>query len=104
RLARGGHVPLGYYHDPDKTAALFAEVDGKRYTVPGDLARVEADGTITLLGRGNMCVNTGGEKGFPEEGEGALKSHPAVVDALVIGVPDARLGQRVGALVQPREG
>jgi acyl-CoA synthetase (AMP-forming)/AMP-acid ligase II len=104
RLARGGHVPLGYYNDPDKTAALFAEVDGKRYTVPGDLARVEADGTITLLGRGNTCVNTGGEKVFPEEVEGALKSHAAVFDALVIGVPDDVLGQRVAALVQPREG
>jgi 3-oxocholest-4-en-26-oate---CoA ligase len=104
RLGRGGHVPLGYYNDPVKTAALFAEVDGRRYTVPGDLARVEADGTITLLGRGNTCVNTGGEKVFPEEVEGALKSHDDVFDALVIGVPDARLGQRVGALVQPREG
>ncbi|HEV2241165.1 MAG TPA: acyl-CoA synthetase [Streptosporangiaceae bacterium] len=104
RLGRGGHVPLGYYNDPVKTAALFAEVDGKRYTVPGDLARVEADGTITLLGRGNTCVNTGGEKVFPEEVEGALKSHDDVFDALVIGVPDARLGQRVGALVQPRDG
>jgi acyl-CoA synthetase (AMP-forming)/AMP-acid ligase II len=104
RLARGGHVPLGYYNDPVKTAALFAEVDGKRYTVPGDMARVEADGSVTLLGRGNTCVNTGGEKVFPEEVEAALKSHGDVFDALVIGVPDARLGQRVGALVQPREG
>jgi 3-oxocholest-4-en-26-oate---CoA ligase len=104
RLARGGHVPLGYYNDPVKTAALFAEVDGKRYAVPGDMARVEADGTVTLLGRGNTCVNTGGEKVFPEEVEGALKSHPDVFDALVIGVPDPRLGQRVAALVQPREG
>ncbi len=104
RLARGGHVPLGYYKDPAKTAAMFAEVDGKRYAVPGDLARVEADGTITLLGRGNTCVNSGGEKIFPEEVEGALKSHADVFDALVIGVPDERLGQRVAALVQPREG
>ncbi|MDX6390548.1 MAG: 3-oxocholest-4-en-26-oate---CoA ligase [Streptosporangiaceae bacterium] len=104
RLARAGHVPLGYYKDPAKTAAMFAEVDGKRYAVPGDLARVEADGSVTLLGRGNTCVNTGGEKVFPEEVEGALKSHPHVFDALVIGVPDERLGQRVAALVQPREG
>jgi 3-oxocholest-4-en-26-oate---CoA ligase len=104
RLARGGHIPLGYYKDPVKTAALFVDVDGKRYTVPGDLARVEADGAITLLGRGNTCVNTGGEKVFPEEVEGALKSHPAVFDALVIGIPDERLGQRVAALVQLREG
>jgi acyl-CoA synthetase (AMP-forming)/AMP-acid ligase II len=104
RLARGGHVPLGYYKDPVKTAAMFTEVDGKRYAVPGDLARVEADGTVTLLGRGNTCVNSGGEKVFPEEVEGALKSHADVFDALVIGVPDERLGQRVAALVQPRPG
>ena len=104
RLARGGHVPLGYYDDPAKTASMFAEVNGKRYAVPGDLARVEDDGTVTLLGRGNTCVNTGGEKVFPEEVEGALKSHPDVFDALVIGVPDDLLGQRVAALVQPRPG
>jgi acyl-CoA synthetase (AMP-forming)/AMP-acid ligase II len=104
RLARGGHVPLGYYKDPARTAAMFAEVDGKRYAVPGDMARVEDDGTVTLLGRGNTCVNTGGEKVFPEEVDGALKSHPGVFDALVIGVPDERLGQRVAALVQLRPG
>ncbi|HEV2260564.1 MAG TPA: acyl-CoA synthetase [Streptosporangiaceae bacterium] len=104
RLARGGHVPLGYYKDPARSAAMFAEVDGKRYAIPGDMARVEDDGTVTLLGRGNTCVNTGGEKVFPEEVEGALKSHPGVFDALVIGVPDALLGQRVAALIQPRPG
>ncbi len=104
RLARGGHIPLGYYKDPVKTAAMFVEVDGERYVVPGDFAGVEADGTITLLGRGNTCVNTGGEKVFPEEVEGAIKAHPAVFDALVIGIPDERLGQRVAAIVQPREG
>jgi acyl-CoA synthetase (AMP-forming)/AMP-acid ligase II len=104
RLARGGHIPLGYYKDPVKTAALFAEVDGARYAVPGDLARVEPDGSLTLLGRGNTCVNTGGEKVYPEEVEGALKSYPGVFDALVIGLPDERLGQRVAALVQPRDG
>lgn len=103
RLARGGHIPLGYHRDPEKTAALFTEVDGRRYTVPGDFARLEADGTITLLGRGNTCVNSGGEKVFPEEVEGALKSHPDVFDALVIGVSDDRLGQRVAALVQARD-
>jgi acyl-coenzyme A synthetase/AMP-(fatty) acid ligase len=102
RLARGGHVPLGYYKDPEKSATIFVEVDGARYVVPGDYARLEEDGTITLLGRGNMSVNTGGEKVFPEEVEEALKSHPDVFDALVIGVPDERLGQRVAALVQPR--
>ncbi|MET0134260.1 MAG: acyl-CoA synthetase [Kibdelosporangium sp.] len=102
RLARGGHIPLGYYKDEAKTAKLFTEVNGKRYVVPGDFARVEEDGTVTLLGRGNMCVNTAGEKVFPEEVESALKSHPDVFDALVIGVPDERLGQRVAAVVQPR--
>lgn len=104
RLARGGHVPLGYYKDPDKTAALFVEVDGRRYTVPGDFARYESDGAITLLGRGNACVNTGGEKVFPEEVESVLMSHPDVFDVLVIGLPDERLGQQVAAVVQPREG
>jgi acyl-CoA synthetase (AMP-forming)/AMP-acid ligase II len=104
RLARGGHVPLGYYKDPAKTAEMLAEVNGKRYAVPGDLARIEADGSVTLLGRGNTCVNSGGEKVFPEEVEGALKSHPDVFDALVIGVADERLGQRVAALVQARPG
>ncbi|MQA87740.1 MAG: AMP-binding protein [Streptosporangiales bacterium] len=104
RVARSGHIPLGYYKDPAKTAELFVEVDGKRYVVPGDHARVEADGTVTLLGRGNTCVNSGGEKVFPEEVEAALKSHPDVFDGLVIGVPDERLGQRVAALVQPRPG
>jgi 3-oxocholest-4-en-26-oate---CoA ligase len=104
RIARGGHVPLGYYKDPVKTAAMLAEVDGKRYAVPGDMARIEADGTVTLLGRGNTCVNSGGEKVFPEEVESALKSCPDVFDALVIGLPDDLLGQRVAALVQLREG
>jgi 3-oxocholest-4-en-26-oate---CoA ligase len=104
RIARGGPVPLGYYKDPVRTAAMFAEVDGRRYAVPGDYARVEEDGRLTLLGRGNTCVNTGGEKVYPEEVEGALKAHPDVFDALVIGVPDERLGQRVAALVELRDG
>jgi 3-oxocholest-4-en-26-oate---CoA ligase len=104
RLARGGHVPLGYYKDPARTSAMFAEVDGKRYAIAGDMARVEEDGTLTLLGRGNTCVNSGGEKVFPEEVEGVLMSHPDVLDVLVIGVPDDLLGQRVAALVQPRPG
>ena len=104
RIARGGHVPLGYYKDPEKSAKIFVEVDGARYVVPGDYARLEDDGTITLLGRGNVSINTGGEKVFPEEVEAALKSHPDVFDALVVGVPDDRLGQRVAALVQPRDG
>lgn len=103
-LARGGHVPLGYYKDPEKSATIFREVDGERYVVAGDYARLEDDGTITLLGRGNVSINTGGEKVFPEEVEAALKSHADVYDALVVGVPDERLGQRVAALVQPWEG
>ncbi|HEU5150242.1 MAG TPA: acyl-CoA synthetase [Iamia sp.] len=104
RLARGGNVPLGYYKDPEKTAATFIEVDGKRYSVPGDIARLELDGTLTLLGRGSQCINSGGEKIFPEEVESALKAHPKVFDALVLGVPDDRWGQRVAAVVQPRPG
>lgn len=103
-LAKGGHVPMGYYKDEEKSASVFVEVDGKRYVVPGDYARLEADGSVTLLGRGSMSINTGGEKVFPEEVEGALKSHPDVFDALVIGVEDERMGQRVAALVQPRPG
>lgn len=104
RLARGGHVPIGYYKDPEKTKTMLIEIDGVRYSMPGDFARIEEDGRITLLGRGNTCVNTGGEKVYPEEVEGALKSHPAIFDAIVIGVPDERLGQRVAALIQPRRG
>jgi acyl-CoA synthetase (AMP-forming)/AMP-acid ligase II len=102
RIARGGNVPIGYYKDEERTARLFVEVDGRRYVVPGDSALLEADGTITLLGRGDTCVNTGGEKVYPEEVEGVLKSHPGVFDALVIGVPDELLGSRVAALVQWR--
>ncbi|WP_019872495.1 acyl-CoA synthetase [Salinispora oceanensis] len=104
RLAKSGFLPLGYYKDPVKTAALLIEVEGVRYALPGDLARLEVDGTITLLGRGSTCVNTGGEKVFPEEVEGALKTHPDIFDALVVGVPDERLGQRVAAVIQPRAG
>jgi acyl-coenzyme A synthetase/AMP-(fatty) acid ligase len=104
KLARGGNMPIGYYKDPAKTAQMFHEVDGRRYVVAGDWARVEDNGAITLLGRGNTCVNTGGEKVYPEEVEGALKSHPDVFDSLVLGVPDERLGQRVAALVELRPG
>ena len=104
RMARSGNVPLGYYKDPEKSAETFVEVGGKRYAIPGDYARVEADGTMTLLGRGNQCINSGGEKIFPEEVEGALKSHPDVFDAIVVGVPDERWGSRVAAVVQPRAG
>ena len=104
RMARGGNVPLEYYKDPDKSAATFITVDGKRYSVPGDFARLELDGTMTLLGRGSQCINSGGEKIYPEEVESALKAHPSVFDALVIGVTDERWGQRVAAVVEPRSG
>jgi acyl-CoA synthetase (AMP-forming)/AMP-acid ligase II len=102
RMARGGNVPLGYYKDPVKTAVTFIEVEGKRYSVPGDLARLEEDGTMTLLGRGSQCINSGGEKIYPEEVEAALKAHPEVYDVLVVGVDDERWGQKVAAVVQPR--
>ncbi|HET6952602.1 MAG TPA: acyl-CoA synthetase [Acidimicrobiales bacterium] len=104
RVARSGDIPIGYYGDPVKTAETFVEVHGTRYVIPGDLAQVEADGSITLLGRGSQSINSGGEKIFPEEVEAAVKSHPAVYDAVVVGVPDERWGQRVAAVVQAREG
>lgn len=103
-LARCGRIPLGYYKDPEKTARTFVDVDGVRWVLPGDMALIEADGTITLLGRGSSCINSGGEKIFPEEVESAVRSHPAVFDALVVGVPDARWGERTVAVVQPRPG
>jgi acyl-CoA synthetase (AMP-forming)/AMP-acid ligase II len=103
RLARGGNIPLGYYNDPEKTAATFVtDSQGRRWSIPGDYALLEADGRITLLGRGSVSINSGGEKIYPEEVEGALKSHPEVFDVLVVGVPDERWGQRVAALLQPR--
>ena len=92
KLARRGRIPLGYYKDPEKTAATFPVVDGVRWSVPGDHARIEADGTITVLGRGSVSINTGGEKVYPEEVEAALKSHPDVFDTVVVGVPDERWG------------
>jgi acyl-CoA synthetase (AMP-forming)/AMP-acid ligase II len=105
RLARRGNVPIAYYKDPGKSAATFVTgADGTRYALAGDMALLEADGSITLLGRGSQCINSGGEKIFPEEVEAALKAHPSVFDAIVVGVPDDRWGQRVAADVQPREG
>jgi len=101
-LARKGHIPLGYYKDEAKTAATFKEFNGVRYSIPGDYARVEEDGTVTMLGRGSVSINSGGEKIFPEEVEGALKAHPDIFDALVVGVEDERWGQRVCAVVQCR--
>jgi acyl-CoA synthetase (AMP-forming)/AMP-acid ligase II len=101
-LARRRHVPIGYYKDPRKSAATFPIVDGVRWSVPGDHARIEEDGTITVLGRGSVSINTGGEKVYPEEVEAAVKSHAAVFDAVVVGVPDERWGERVVAVVQLR--
>jgi acyl-CoA synthetase (AMP-forming)/AMP-acid ligase II len=103
-LGVGGPIPLGYYKDAEKTAATFRTVEGRRYSIPGDYATVDADGTIRLLGRGSACINTGGEKVYPEEVELALRSHPDVFDCVVVGVPDARWGEMVVALVQPVAG
>jgi fatty-acyl-CoA synthase len=104
RLARRGHIPLRYHKDPAKTAATFVvAADGTRWVVPGDAATIEADGTITLFGRGSVSIQSGGEKVFPEEVEAALKSHPDVFDVIVVGVPDERFVERVAAIVQPRE-
>ena len=103
RLGRAGSVPVGYYKDPEKSAKTFLEIDGQRYSVPGDFARIEADNKVTLLGRGSNCVNTGGEKVYPEEVEMAIKAHPAVYDCLVVGLPDEKYGQAVAAVVQCRE-
>jgi acyl-CoA synthetase (AMP-forming)/AMP-acid ligase II len=105
KLGRGGNIPLGYYKDEAKTAETFLVAkDGTRYAIPGDYATVEEDGSITLLGRGSVSINSGGEKIYPEEVEQALKAHESVFDALVVGVPDERWGQRVAAVVQPRDG
>jgi acyl-CoA synthetase (AMP-forming)/AMP-acid ligase II len=104
RMARGGNVPLRYHKDPEKSAATFVTVGGNRYAVSGDSAVVEADGSMTLLGRGSVCINSGGEKIYPEEVEAALKAHPAVFDAVVVGVPDERWGERVTAVVEVRPG
>ncbi|MGB3411578.1 MAG: acyl-CoA synthetase [Microthrixaceae bacterium] len=100
RVAVPGFVPLGYYKDPEKSAATFIQLDGRRYSIPGDYATVEADGSITLLGRGSVCINTAGEKVFPEEVEEALKTHPDVRDAVVVGVPDDKFGESITALVE----
>ena len=104
RVAQCGHVPLGYYNDPAKTAATFFEKAGERWVLLGDMATVDQEGVVTVLGRGSQCINTGGEKVYPEEVEQALKSHPDVYDALVAGVPDAQWGHHVAAVVQLRAG
>ncbi|OBI97205.1 acyl-CoA synthetase [Mycobacterium alsense] len=103
-IAKKGNIPVGYYKDEKKTAETFKTINGVRYAIPGDWAVVEEDGTVTMLGRGSVSINSGGEKIYPEEVEGALKGHPDVFDALVVGVPDPRYGQHVAAVVQPRPG
>ena len=102
RLVRRGHLPLGYYKDDVKTAETFPTINGERWVVPGDMAIAEADGMITLLGRGSVSINSGGEKIFPEEVELVLKGHPDVFDAVVVGVADERWGERVAAVIAPR--
>ncbi|MEW2358067.1 acyl-CoA synthetase [Spirillospora sp. NPDC029432] len=102
QVARTGYIARGYYNDPEKTARTFPEVDGKRWLLTGDIATVEADGSIAVFGRGSQAINTGGEKVFPEEVEAVLKGHPDVFDAVVTGIPDERFGFRVAAVVQPQ--
>ncbi len=101
-LAHRGHLPLGYYKDEARTASTFTEVDGVRWALPGDMATVDSDGTVVLLGRGSVSISTGGEKVFPEEVEMVVKGHPGVHDAVVVGVPDDRWGERVVAIVEAR--
>jgi fatty-acyl-CoA synthase len=103
-VAAGGAVPKGYFKDEEKSAATFKTIDGVRYSFPGDWAIVEADGSLTLLGRGSNCINTAGEKVYPEEVEEAVKSHPDVVDCLVVGIEDEKFGQRVTGVASLRPG
>ncbi|WP_309088125.1 acyl-CoA synthetase [Phenylobacterium sp.] len=103
-VAVSGFLPQGYYKDPEKTAKTFKVMEGVRWSVPGDWAEVNADGSLKLLGRGSVCINTGGEKVFPEEVEEALKTHAEVRDAVVVGVPDSRFGERICAVVEPEGG
>jgi fatty-acyl-CoA synthase len=100
RVAVGGWQPIGYYKDEAKSAATFIMFEGKRYSVPGDYATVEADGSLTLLGRGSVCINTGGEKVYPEEVEEVLKTHAAVADAVAVGIPDEKFGEAITAVVE----
>jgi acyl-CoA synthetase (AMP-forming)/AMP-acid ligase II len=97
-------MPLGYYKDQEKTERTFRVLDGQRWSIPGDFATVEADGSLRLLGRGSQCINTGGEKVYPEEVEEVIKTHPSTLDAVCVGVPDERFGEAIVALVELREG
>jgi fatty-acyl-CoA synthase len=104
RVAVGGFQPIGYYKDEAKTAATFIQFEGRRYSCPGDWAQVEADGSLTLLGRGSVCINTGGEKVFPEEVEEVLKTFEGVRDAVAVGIPDDKFGEAITAVVEPAPG
>jgi fatty-acyl-CoA synthase len=104
RVAVRGYTPVGYYKDPEKSAATFVTLDGETYSIPGDYACVEADGSLTLLGRGSVCINTGGEKVFPEEVEEVLKAHDTVFDAVAVGLPDEKFGEAITAVVQLKPG
>jgi acyl-CoA synthetase (AMP-forming)/AMP-acid ligase II len=104
RVALKGNTPIGYYKDPEKSAKTFQVINGVRWSIPGDWASIDADGTVRLLGRGSQCINTGGEKVYPEEVEEALKLHPTVADAAVVGIPDERFGQAITALVEALPG
>jgi acyl-CoA synthetase (AMP-forming)/AMP-acid ligase II len=99
-VAIKGRTPIGYYKDPEKSAGTFRVIEGERWSIPGDYAEVEPDGTLTLLGRGSVCINTGGEKVYPEEVEEVLKEHPSVRDAVAVGVPDERFGEAITAVVE----
>ncbi len=103
-LARSGHLPLGYYRDPVKTAETFVTIAGTRYAITGDAAAIAEDGSIIVFGRGNNCINTGGEKVFPEEVEEVLHMSPQILDAVVVGLPDPRWGQKVTAVISLRPG
>jgi acyl-CoA synthetase (AMP-forming)/AMP-acid ligase II len=104
RVAVKGRTPVGYYKDPEKSARTFLTIDGARYSVPGDYAVIEDDGSLKLLGRGSVCINTGGEKVYPEEVEEALKTHPAIRDAVAVGVPDEKWGEAITAVVEAKPG
>ncbi len=104
RVALRGFTPIGYYKDPEKSASTFQTIDGIRYSIPGDWAEVTLDGAVRLLGRGSQCINTGGEKVYPEEVEECLKLHHTVIDAAVVGVPDERFGEAITAIVQTAPG
>ena len=103
-VALRGRTPVGYYKDEAKSASTFITFEGTRWSIPGDYAEVEADGSLKLYGRGSQCINTGGEKVYPEEVEEALKLHPSIADAAVVGVPDERFGEAITALVEPHAG